>query len=89
MRARRLGVGAIIFQIPPLLIEIQRGLARDIAIGDDRVTEDLRPASRDAIAFPARLLALANRTASADEISTFSELARMVGSTKEPYNDQR
>jgi hypothetical protein len=63
--------------------------AEETAIGDDRVIEDLRPASRDAIAFPARLLALANRTASGDEISTFSELARMVGSTKEPYNDQR
>ena len=63
--------------------------AEETAIGDDRVAEDLRPASRDAVVFPARLLALANRTASTDEISTFSELARMVGSTKEPYNDQR
>ena len=53
------------------------------------MAEDLSPANRDAIAFPARLLALANRTASEDEISTFSELARMVATTKEPYNDQR
>ena len=45
--------------------------------------------SRDEIELAARLLALANRTASEDEISTFSELARMVATTKEPYNDQR
>lgn len=63
--------------------------AEQTALGDDRVAEDMRSANRDAIAFPARLLALANRTASAEEISSFSELARMVGSTKEPYNDQR
>ena len=70
-------------------IDLALRRAEETAIGDDRVAEDLRPASRDAIAFPARLLALANRTASEDEISTFSELARMVGSTKEPYNAQR
>ena len=70
-------------------IELALRRAEETAIGDDRVVEDLSPANRDAIAFPARLLALANRTASADEISTFSELARMVGSTKQPYNDQR
>jgi hypothetical protein len=64
-------------------------LAEQTAIGDDRASEDLRSANRDAIAFPARLLALANRTASENEISSFSELARMVGTTKEPYNDQR
>jgi hypothetical protein len=70
-------------------IDLALRRAEETAIGDDRVAEDLRSSNRDAIAFPARLLALANRTASADEISTFSELARMVGSTKQPYNDQR
>ncbi|MBL8597165.1 MAG: hypothetical protein J0I48_19735 [Devosia sp.] len=70
-------------------IELALRRAEETAIGDDRVAEDMRPANRDAIAFPARLLTLANRMASEDEISTFSELARMVGSTKEPYNDQR
>ena len=70
-------------------IELALRRAEETAIGDDRVAEDLSPANRDAIAFPARLLALANRTASDDEISTFSELARMVATTKEPYNDQR
>ena len=70
-------------------IDLALRRAEETAIGDDRVTEDIRSSNRDAIAFPARFLQLANRTASADEISTFSELARMVGSTKEPYNDQR
>jgi hypothetical protein len=70
-------------------IELALRRAEETAIGDDRVAEDMRPANRDAIAFPARLLTFANRMASEDEISTFSELARMVGSTKEPYNDQR
>jgi hypothetical protein len=70
-------------------IDLALRRAEQTALGEDRVSEDMRSANRDAIAFPARLLALANRTASADEISTFSELARMVGSTKEPYNDQR
>lgn len=71
--------------------EVDQALRRaeESAIGDDRVTEDMRPANRDAIAFPARLLALANRSASDDGIPGFAELARMVGSTKEPYNDQR
>lgn len=63
--------------------------AEATAVGDDRVAEDLSPANRDAIAFPARLLALANRSASDDEIPGFAELARLVGSTKTPYNDQR
>jgi hypothetical protein len=70
-------------------IDLALRRAEQTALGEDRVSEDMRSANRDAIAFPARLLALANRTASADEISTFSELARMVGATKEPYNDQR
>jgi len=70
-------------------IELALRRAEATATSDDRVTEDLSPSNRDAIAFPARLLALPNRMASDDEISTFSELARMVGSTKAPYNDQR
>lgn len=71
--------------------EIDQALRRaeESAIDDDRATEELSPANRDAIAFPARLLALANRSASADEIPGFAELAKMVGTTKVPYNDQR
>ena len=70
-------------------IDLALRRAEETAIGDDRVTGDIRSSNRDAIAFPARLLALANRTASETEISTFSELARLVGSTKQPSNDQR
>jgi hypothetical protein len=64
-------------------------LAEQTAIGDDRATESLSPANRDAVAFPARFLQLANRSASLTEIPGFAELAKMVGSTKSPYNDQR
>lgn len=63
-------------------------LAEQTALGDE-ATEDLSTAHRDAIAFPARLLMLANNGASGDEIQSFSELAKLVGQTKEPHNDQR
>jgi len=58
--------------------------AEATAINDFRSTDDLSPANRDAIAFPARLLALANNMASETEIPSFYELARMVGETKQP-----
>ena len=71
--------------------EIDQALRRaeETAIDDDRAIEDLSPSNRDAIAFPARLLALANRSASDNEIPGFAELAKMVATTKTPYNDQR
>ncbi|CAN7619305.1 hypothetical protein [Devosia sp. LjRoot3] len=71
--------------------EIDRSLARSeqTVLGDDRVVEDLSPANRDAIAFPIRLLRLANNM-SDDGAGTpaFAELTRMVGETKGPDNDQ-
>jgi len=57
-------------------------LAEQMALGDDRQVEDIPPSGRDAVAFPARLLALANNSASETEILPFSELARLVGQTK-------
>jgi len=59
--------------------------AEQIALGDYRVEEKLPPAYRDAIAFPARLLLKANQ---GGDGQSFSELARAVGATKAPYNDQ-
>jgi hypothetical protein len=56
---------------------------------NDYTLEEMSPANRDAVAFPARLLRLANDGASETEIQPFSELAKLVGQTKEPYNDQR
>jgi hypothetical protein len=50
--------------------------------------EDIRLANRDAMCFPIRFLLLAN----GDEdcaAAGFSELARQVGLTKQPFNDQR
>jgi hypothetical protein len=64
-------------------------VAESLATGDDRATEDLSPANRDAVAFPARLLILANQIGPEEPLPGFSELARQVGTTKLPYNDQR
>ncbi len=70
--------------------EIETALRRAEAriTSDDRFSEDMRPANRDAMCFPIRLLLLAN---SGGELETagFSELAREVGITKQPFNDQR
>jgi len=63
--------------------------AEQTAINDNRSIENLRPAERDALAFPARLLRIANATVSDDGALSFSALARRVGTVKEPYNDQR
>ena len=62
--------------------------AEQTALGDDRIFEGLNPASRDAIAFAPRLLALANSTASETGTLEFSELARRVGQTKGRYPDE-
>jgi hypothetical protein len=70
-------------------IRIAMSRAEATAIGDYRAAEDLSPANRDAVAFPARLLALANSMASETEIPAFSELAKMVGETKPTANDRR
>jgi hypothetical protein len=67
-------------------IALQR--AEQTALGDDRLVEDMTPAQRDAVAFPARLLMLANNSASETEVVSFSELARMVGQTKGHYPDE-
>lgn len=70
--------------------ELDRALAtsEQTVLGDDRVSEDMSPANRDAVAFPARLLRLANNMAGDSGIPGFAELARMVGKTKGPHNDQ-
>ena len=56
--------------------------------GEERLSEDMSPANRDAICFPIRLLQMANSSQGEAGIPAFSELARMVGQTKHPYNDQ-
>lgn len=70
--------------------EVDTALARaeQTALGDDRVTEDLSAANRDAVVFPIRLLRMANN-APAEAIPAFAELTKMVGMTKERHNDQR
>ena len=70
--------------------DIDRALrsAEETALSDYAM-EERTPAHRDAVAFPARLLAMANQGASAGATQPFSELAKLVGQTKQPYNDQR
>lgn len=60
--------------------------AEATARGDDRFVEDLNPSNRDAICFPIRVLQIANTTG-AERPWSFTELARLVGETKQPYND--
>jgi len=56
---------------------------------DDRFQDqDIALANRDAMCFPIRLLRLANGDEDCAAVG-FSELAREVGLTKRPYNDQR
>lgn len=69
-------------------IDLALKRAEQSALGDDRLMEDLTPASRDAVAFSARLLMLANNSASETDVVPFSELAKMVGETKGHYPDQ-
>ncbi|MHA6684265.1 hypothetical protein [Mesorhizobium sp. A556] len=56
--------------------------------GDERLSEDMSPANRDAVCFPIRLLLAANNAQGETDTLSFPELAKMVGQTKEPYNDQ-
>ena len=69
---------------------VEIGHAMDVAeqtiLGDYRM-EELDPAQRDAIAFPIRVLRLANSGAGT-EVLPFSDLAKMVGLTKPRHNDQ-
>ena len=65
-------------------VDMALAKAEQIALGDERVTENLSAANRDAIAFPVRLLRLAN----SEGEQSFGALARRVGETKGPHNDQ-
>lgn len=71
--------------------EIEAALKRAEAriTSDDRFqNEDIRLANRDAMCFPIRFLLLANGNESCAGAS-FGEVAREVGLTKKPFNDQR
>ena len=70
--------------------EVEKALAtaEQIALGEDRVADDLSSANREAVVFPIRALRVAN-SAPSDAAMSFAELARMVGNQKQPHNDQR
>ncbi|HTN62265.1 MAG TPA: hypothetical protein VL147_12050 [Devosia sp.] len=63
-------------------------IAEQSVLGENRVNE-LDPAQRDAVVFPIRLLLLANHDSSETGVLPFSELAKMIGQTKDRYNDQQ
>jgi hypothetical protein len=56
---------------------------------EERLFEDMSPANRDAVCFPLRFLQATNGAQGETEIPSFSDLTRLVGTTKEPYNDQQ
>lgn len=62
-------------------------LAEQTALSEERLVEEMRPSGREAIAFPARLLIQANNGASETQIPIFSQLARLVGQTKDQHSD--
>jgi hypothetical protein len=68
-------------------LDIALQKAEATAHGDDRFVEDLSPSNRDAVCFPIRVLQIANDTG-ADKPWSFSQLAKLVGESKTPYNDQ-
>jgi hypothetical protein len=57
--------------------------------GDECLYEDMSPANRDAVCFPVRLLMAANKRGDGTRVPPFSELTKIVGQTKQPYNDQQ
>lgn len=65
------------------------GVSEQLGLGSDRASESLSPAHRDAIAFPARVLRLANSIPGSDPLPDFAELAKTVGAMKERHNDQQ
>ena len=70
--------------------EVDLALARVEAAmtGEERLQDELPPSNREAACFPIRLLRLANRSSDETDICRFSELARMVGQTKQAHDDQ-
>jgi hypothetical protein len=67
-------------------IDMSLRVAEETARGDPECTDMSEP-NRDAVAFPARLLRLANNGASDGQIQPFSELAKLVGQLKEDGGD--
>jgi hypothetical protein len=57
--------------------------------GDERFNGDIPLASRDAMCFPLRFLQQANAHEAQAPAPGFAELAKRVGQTKQPFNDQR
>jgi hypothetical protein len=61
--------------------------AEAVATSDEHLSEGMSPPERHAVCFAIRALKIANDTLAGANLN-FSELARAVGRTKPPYNDQ-
>ena len=66
--------------------EVLHGVEASLT-SDERLSEDMSPAQRDAVCFPVRLMRLVNARPEIQELS-FSDFTRMVGQSKRRYNDQ-
>jgi hypothetical protein len=70
--------------------ELDAALRRaEASLTSEEKSVELRSANRDAIAFPVRLLQLANNWRADETLPEFTALARLVGETKPPYNDRQ
>ena len=54
-------------------------------LSEERLTEDMSQANRDAACFPVRFLQAANNAQGGAEIPPYGELTRLVGKTKDPH----
>jgi hypothetical protein len=68
-------------------IDLALRVAEETARGDHGA--DMSEPNRDAVAFPARLLRLANNGASDGQIQPFSELAKLVGQLKDDRGEAK
>ena len=69
--------------------EIDEALAKAQAnMTSEERSQELSPAHQDAINFPIRVLQITNHCAPEADLPPFSDLARMVGEIKKPYNAQ-
>ena len=63
--------------------EALRKAEANLTDDEERLFEDMSPANRDAACFPIRFLQAANNAQGETDIPSFTELARIVGQTKE------
>ncbi len=69
--------------------EIDTALAKAQSnMSSEERSQELSSSHRDAVNFPIRMLQITNQCAPEADLPPFSDIARMVGELKQPYNDQ-